>query len=476
MAFTLSQNMLMKYEASMKHLSLSFLFITILFWGCSEKENNDITNPSISLNRASCIGCHTDYDYLKAVHTPDPPEPGGAGCGGETPHIEPYDRVFLGGPGFEEFKNDIHGKIPCESCHGGIANTDDKKLAHSGNFIKKPSANPEVACGRCHPNIVNQTKNSLHEQGWGQKNMVTLRSGLGNIPSAFNNLSPQMKTGYDKNCAKCHASCGDCHVMRPKAGGGGLYRAHKFVRTPDMVDHCTTCHTSRGGHAYFGVAPGTVPDVHLTKRGFTCMNCHNKDEIHGDGQIYDQRYKMPLKPECTDCHAGINNSNPFHSAHMNTFSCNVCHSQDYNNCGSCHIGGEGARIPAYLGYKIGMNPIPSIKPTYKYALLRRSLMAPDSWKEYGVANLANFSVAPTYKYATPHNIVKITPRTGYKNSSGQWVTYSNCSEGCHIIKNPDGTFKNKGLYLFNSDCLDWEKPANINIIVDGKLPPSWQVN
>lgn len=89
MTFALFQNMLMKYEASMKHLSLSFLFITILFWGCSEKENNDITNPSISLNRASCIGCHTDYDYLKAVHTPDPPEPGGAGCGGETPHIEP---------------------------------------------------------------------------------------------------------------------------------------------------------------------------------------------------------------------------------------------------------------------------------------------------------------------------------------------------------------------------------------------------
>lgn len=460
----------------MKNLLILVVSSLIIFFGCAEKENIKPTDPASTKSVASCVGCHTNYNHLKAVYSPDPPDQGGGGCGGDIPHIEPYDRVFLGGPGFEAFKNDIHGKIPCESCHGGIANTADKKLAHSGNFIKKPSANSEVACGRCHPNIVNQAKNSLHEQGWGQKNMVTLRAGLGNIPAAFNNLSEEMKKGYDKNCAKCHATCGDCHVMRPKAGGGGLYMGHQFIKTPSMTDHCTTCHTSRGGHAYYGIAPGTVPDVHLTKRGYTCMNCHTKNELHGDGKIYDQRYKMAELPDCRDCHSNVNSSNPFHSVHINTFSCNVCHSQDYNNCGSCHVGGEGARITAYQGFKIGMNPIPQTKPGFKYALLRRSPMAPDSWKNYGIANLANFNVAPTYKYATPHNIVKITTRTGFKNTSGQWVTYSNCTEGCHIIKNPNGTFKNKELYLFNSDCLEWEKPANVNVIVDGKLPPSWQVN
>ncbi len=45
-----------------------------------------------------------------------------------------------------------------------------------------------------------------------------------------------------------------------------------------MVDHCTTCHTSRGGHAYFGVGAGTVPDVHLTEAGYNCMSCHTKHE------------------------------------------------------------------------------------------------------------------------------------------------------------------------------------------------------
>ena len=41
------------------------------------------------------------------------------------------------------------------------------------------------------------------------------------------------------------------------------------------------------------------------------------------------------------------------------------------------------------------------------ATLRQSLMAPDSWDQYGVANLANFDVRPTYKYTTPHNIIKM---------------------------------------------------------------------
>jgi hypothetical protein len=241
-----------------------------------------------------------------------------------------------------------------------------------------------------------------------------------------------------------------------------------------MVDHCTTCHVSRGGHAYFGVGAGTVPDVHLTEAGFNCMNCHSKHEIHGDGTMYDQRYKYPELPKCTNCHSNVNNSNTFHSTHINTFSCNTCHSQDYNNCGSCHIGSEtGARIHSYQGYKIGVNPIKDTKPQYEFALLRQSLMAPDSWQNYGIPLLSNFNVKPTYKYTTPHNIIKITTRTGYKDSTGTWQTYTTCYEGCHISKNLDGTFKNKELYLFDEDCLDWEKPANTGIIVDDKLPSNW---
>lgn len=443
---------------------------TILSVSCQKKlEDNPITSETPTENSiASCEGCHTNYVALKSNYTPDPPFGGDShGCGGEAPHYEPYDRVFLGGEGFATFKKDVHGKLPCVSCHNGVDGTSDKTKAHSGDFLEKPSAKSDAKCASCHPDIYNRTKNSLHEQGWGQKSMVAMRLGFSNIPSGFEQLSSTMKEGYNTNCGKCHATCGDCHVNRPPAGGGGLSKGHAFIRTPDMRDVCVTCHVSRGGHAYFGQAVGTVPDVHLTKRQFTCVVCHTQNEVHGDGKIYDQRYKMGSLPKCTYCHPDGGQPNIYHQAHMNTFSCNTCHSQDYNNCGSCHIGAEGARIASYQGFKIGMNPIPEIKP-YKYAVLRQSLMAPDSWDKFGIATLPNFDVRPTYKYATPHNIIRWTKRT-------QVAAGKSCYDACHIIKNTDGTYRNKQLYLFKSDLQSWEISATQSITVDGKLPDSWGV-
>lgn len=456
---------------AIKSILFSFiLFLVIAVVGCKEELKDEPSTPETTVVKsiASCEGCHTNYETLKKNYTPDPPATGDShGCGGEAPHFEPYDRVFLGGEGYQEFKSNIHGKIPCVGCHNGVDGTSDKTLAHSKDFIKKPSAKSDEKCGTCHTDIALRAKNSLHEQGWGQKSMVVLRSGLSNIPAGFDQLSEKMKEGYNENCAKCHGTCGDCHVNRPNAAGGGLSRGHAFTKTPDMRDICVSCHVSRGGHAYFGQAVGTVPDVHLSKKGFSCMNCHSKNEVHGDGKIYDQRYKMPMMPECTDCHKGIENSNNYHKNHMSTFSCNTCHSQDYNNCGSCHIAGEGARIASYQGFKIGMNPITDIKP-FKYAVLRRSLMAPDSWSNFGVAALPKFDAKPTYKYATPHNIIRWTSRT-------QVAAGKACYDACHIIKETDGTYRNKEIYLFKSDLQSWELGATSSITVDGKLPYMWNV-
>jgi len=104
---------------------LSLLMIPFLAFiiGCSEdKDDNQPTDPT-NKSVASCEGCHTNYAHLKEVYTPDPPSSGGGGCGGEAPHIEPYDRVFMGGSGYADFKSDVHGKIPCTACHNGVKNS-----------------------------------------------------------------------------------------------------------------------------------------------------------------------------------------------------------------------------------------------------------------------------------------------------------------------------------------------------------------
>ena len=436
---------------------ITLLVIVIIVISCN-KEKNDTVDAGV----ASCEGCHTNYLHLKEVYSVDTGEVVG-GCGGDAPHYEPYDRVYMGGDGFESFKSSGHYEMGCVSCHNGTDNSSDKDVAHSGDFLSHPSSMYEQKCGSCHKSITDNFKTSLH-QGTGQKRKVTIRSGL-NGPEEFDNLPQHQIEGYSKNCAVCHGTCGNCHIVRPATGGGGLANGHDFTRLPNMVNICVTCHVSRGGHAYLGVASGTVPDVHLTDQSFDCMNCHSGSELHGDGEPVEQRYAYDKLPKCDNCHTNLASSNNYHSMHYNDFNCQVCHSQDYNNCGSCHIHGEGARVPSYLGFKIAANPIPEIKSNFKFVLVRRTLAAPDNWKEYGVEEYSNFDAFPTYNFTTPHNLIRWTSRTQVDQNRS-------CSDNCHI-RQEDGVPVNKQLYLFDDDLLDWEKEASKNIIVDDKLPESW---
>jgi len=118
-----------------------------------------------------------------------------------------------------------------------------------------------------------------------------------------------------------------------------------------------------------------------------------------------------------------------------------------------------------MDFKIAGNPIPEIKEGYELCLVRRTLAAPDNWKEYGVAEYANFDAFPTYNYTSPHNILKWTTRTEVAQGAS-------CSSNCHI-RNVDGVLINKELYLFEENLLDWEKSATSGMTVDGKLPDSW---
>lgn len=427
------------------------------FVSCSDEGNNDPNGHSV----ASCEGCHTDYEHLKTVFSPDTAVVSG-GCSGDAPHYEPFDRVYLGGTGYETFKASKHYELGCVACHNGNNETDDKTIAHGGDFISHPSTAADEKCATCHSNEVTNVHNSIHQQGWGQKRKVTMRAGLAGAHE-FDQLPEHVQEGYNANCATCHAStCGDCHVNRPPAGGGGLMKGHSFFE-PDMNNTCVVCHTSRGGHAYLGIAPGTKPDVHLTKNGFDCMDCHSKTDVHGDGNVYEQRYAVEGIPECTDCHDDVSSANNYHSMHSKNLSCYTCHSQDYNNCGSCHVHGDGARIPSYQDFKIGINPLPELKG-YKFALIRRAPTAPDQWEKYGMNDYADFAVLPTWNYTSPHNILRWTSRT-------QVEAGESCFANCHM----DETGKNKDLYLFEDYLKDWEKAASGKITVDGKLPESWGV-
>lgn len=433
--------------------------------GCKNKTNSDLATP-----QSSCEGCHTDYEHLKLVFTPDTAAPVG-GCGGEAPHYEPYDRVYMGGSGYDSYKGSSHD-LACTECHNGVDETDDKTVAHSGDFMKHPSDNYVEKCGICHADITSDFATSLHK-GTGQKRKVTMRSGLTGHEQ-FDQLPQHQIEGYNANCATCHGTCGNCHVVRPPIAGGGLEKGHGFTKTPDMLNTCISCHTSRGGHAYLGrgvdMDPTIVPDVHLTSpnAGFSCTDCHTGNELHGNGQPIDHRYEYTELPSCTSslCHDNIATANNYHSNHIETFNCQVCHSQDYNSCGSCHVHGDGARLPSHLDFKIAINPLiePDENHDFKYALVRRTLAAPDNWDLYTDQDYSNFDEFPMFNYTTPHNIQKWTTRT---ETSGA------CYLSCHIYDD-GGTLVNKELYLFMDDLVEpWQVSSTAHITVDQILPIDW---
>lgn len=453
---TFGFNMIRHYKLSRNAL-IGLLLLAIIS-GCKKDDDSPVDTGSAALSTPmTCVGCHTSEATLKKVAAPNPPAgPGEGGCGGTLPEMEAWQKVYIGGPNGDAFFKSTHGKLKCVSCHNGTEPVLDKKMAHSGAFISMPSKNAAASCGACHPDIASKDVTNIHTQGFGQKAMVALRGGFASY-DAFPSL---LKSGYDQNCGKCHASCGECHVQRPKQAGGGFIAAHSFQKTPDMRLNCTACHSARVAHAYFGEAFGTKPDVHYTKMpGGHCINCHPANEMHGDGKIYTQRYSHALMPQCEDCHAAKATVNPFHAKHWNDLSCNVCHSQDYQNCGSCHVG-AGVRNGPYQGFKIARNPLPATK-RFKFVVVRNAPHAPDTWSNFGIATLANFNLAPTFKLATPHNIQRLTLRTTVDAGKP-------CYDACHIANG-----RNKQWYLYKSSLQPWEVDANTSITVDGHLPAGW---
>ncbi|PKP52843.1 MAG: hypothetical protein CVT92_07135 [Bacteroidetes bacterium HGW-Bacteroidetes-1] len=139
-------------------IGLATFFIT----GCSKDTEKD---PNV-LGYESCLDCHTNYAHLQKVYSTDTTSPAG-GCGGETPHYEPFDRVYMGGDGLSDYMKSSHGLLGCTDCHGGVDKTGDKTLAHSGDFLAHPSTNYTETCGGCHNEITNNFSTSMHN-GFGQ--------------------------------------------------------------------------------------------------------------------------------------------------------------------------------------------------------------------------------------------------------------------------------------------------------------------
>jgi len=183
--------------------------------------------------------------------------------------------------------------------------------------------------------------------------------------------SPANNPGDDylrNQCLRCHtwsdghqrdgdyrgSGCASCHVLYSDAGtyeGGDKAiprdqkdrpRLHRITNKIDAVQ-CIHCHNRGGrtGVSFIGTiesdgygSPWTKDgekqgklhgknynhlsaDIHYT-RGMTCIDCHTKQDLHGDGNIYAKR-EQAVEIECEDCHGTMKNKSNLNTSWGNPF-------------------------------------------------------------------------------------------------------------------------------------------------------------
>ncbi|HEY3247180.1 MAG TPA: hypothetical protein VGK88_02660 [bacterium] len=316
--------------------------------------------------------------------------------------------------------------------------------AHRG-LVGRPSDNPQKACGSCHPDIAANFTKSLHFTTHGQETGLRALTGAVRWTAA--------KPAYQKACASCHATCGDCHVSKPPYSNnplilGGLQNGHLFAKKPPMVLTCSGCHGGRVAAELTGQYEGFPADVHYTKGKMTCTDCHSGAQMHGDGTTPANRFAVKNGPECLDCHpdaAAGRSRNRSHTVHGGSLSCQVCHSAVSKSCNNCHAGAGATSFPAL---KIGLNLRP--ETPNRYVLLRHVPTTRDMIDRLtGLVNtLQNFDRVPTWKTATPHSIQRVTAR----------------SQSCAACHN------NPTLFLRIQDLNPSDSQANGKVVTGPPLP------
>lgn len=372
--------------------------------GCAERASTEACGGE----RETCEGCHLSGAMLRATAGPDsaggPADDPVAGPGGSVEPRSLSERLSIAAV----FLTTGHGRMGCDACHGGESGPGTKEELHAAMTPDPSSATAAYAeggaCRQCHPDLAARFASSLHASLGGLEAAVLRRAGPGADRAHITAM-------LDAQCRDCHASCGQCHVSRPGAVGGGLVAGHEIRRAPSPVENCTACHGSRVGAEFRGEIEGGEPDVHF-ERGYECVDCHEGEALHGDGIADEDRFATGTLPTCVGCHpeAGSEEAERHeHRTHARVLQCQACHAQPYKNCYRCHVGrtARGLERAVETDFRVGRNPRRDEIRPWEFALLRHVPVAPDSYADWGLA-LPGYASAPTWTYAGPHNIRRRT--------------------------------------------------------------------
>ena len=136
----------------------------------------------------ACADCHTSLEALTAS---------------ASQGVDPAKELVK-----SDFVASRHDSKGCWACHKGDPLASGKDAAHDGMVVDPVADGGTAACGQCHSDDVATHKTSLHYTTNGLKNSFFGR--LKNCPEQA------QQSWRSKACVDCHASCGTCHVARPR--------------------------------------------------------------------------------------------------------------------------------------------------------------------------------------------------------------------------------------------------------------------
>jgi hypothetical protein len=245
----------------------------------------------------------------------------------------------------------------CYTCHLGNPYSYEKSRAH--HLMVRNPGNLRIVhqtCGKigCHTEIVSRVKKSLMATNAGilkklQHGWETERPPVSTVEELLDqrcerNLALDY---YCKMCGGCHlwkkrwdregevgrrgGGCSNCHVVdesKRTKWDNSKGSTHPKLTTRIPSENCIKCHNRSGriGLSYFGkyesdgygtpytgrkLNPRTLsgyryfinlpPDIHFSKLGLDCIDCHTSTGIMGDGEQYDHMDQQ-VDITCEACH------------------------------------------------------------------------------------------------------------------------------------------------------------------------------
>lgn len=181
-----------------------------------------------------------------------------------------------------------------------------------------------ILCGGLTPGFGQDAffDNSLHHGARGMSAAYERSDGLFHLT----------KVPYDQlDCRNCHVkTCDQCHGS--EENGRFIYSVAKAM---DPNTCLSQCHGKQGLTFMLGQETGQ-PDVHIA-RGMGCSDCHEAEDMHGDGQEYASiRVFGAIKATCEGCHQD-KPAIKSHEVHKGKLHCTACHVSTSISCQNCHF-------------------------------------------------------------------------------------------------------------------------------------------